>query len=74
LIDFVEDNDETKRSLALRAARDIASDPDVGLNQPPQIQITVDMGQLDEVFKHLSRADLENIPAAEFEEIVDADA
>jgi hypothetical protein len=69
MVDFADSPDETKRSLSLRAARDIGSDPDVGLNQPPQIQVTVDMGRLEEVFKHLNVNDLENIPDAEFEEI-----
>jgi hypothetical protein len=74
MIDFADSPDEAKRGLGLRAAREIASDPDVGLLQPPQVNVTVDVGRLEEVFKHLDFEGGENIPFAEFEEIPDAES
>jgi hypothetical protein len=69
MVDFANSTDEGQRGLSLRAANQIASDPDVGLNQPPQVNVTVDVGRLEEVFKHLD-VNAGDVPVdAEFEEI-----
>lgn len=66
----VHEDDHNAQKLALQAAKQIAGDPDVGLNVPPQVINLIDLGSLEDVFKHLPDTD---IVEAEFEEVPDED-
>ena len=64
----VHSDDTDEQKIALQAAKQIASDPEVGLNQPPQVIALIDMESLGEVIKQLPDDD---ILEADFEEVKD---
>jgi len=67
----VHSDDTTEQKLALSAAKQIASDPDIGLNIPAQVIALVDMGSLQEIIEKLPDDD---ILEADFEEVKNDDS
>ena len=68
MIDSIGHEELKERELGLKAANQIAGDPDVGLNQPPQVAVKVDFGALEDIFRALTTDDTEVVDA-EFEEV-----
>lgn len=67
LLGNVHSDDPDAQKIALQAAKQIASDPEVGLNAPPAIVALVDMESLNQIFNKLP--DEDDILEAEFEEV-----
>jgi len=51
LVENLGNSDVDSQKLVLDATKQIASDPDVGLNAPPQILVNVDLRHIDEVLE-----------------------
>ena len=57
-----------KKRIALEAMKQAASDPEVGLNQPPQTTINIDMREVVELAKTLDVPDFLKPPAEVLDE------
>ena len=65
MVKNVHSDDLDAQKIALQAAKQIGSDPDVGLNQPAAVIALIDLGSLEEVFDHLPDENIIDVEVVE---------